>query len=259
MARSPSDDERFRRVFADYHEAIQRYCARRLDTWDDANDAAAEVFLVVWRRVRELPRGDEAKLWIYGIARNTVKDFHRKQRRWTALRSRLARQGGAVATDPAVQVVRRSEDERVLAAVQRLRPLDREVLQLREWDGLSHTEIGSVLGVEPHAVEMRRHRALRRLARLLEHEERSWRHVRMPSELGVFDIESFERGAGVARKRAQGALEGTRVAGVGDIVGRARVIHDADGVTELEPGEIVTYAETTDQERKTLDEVAVFR
>ena len=141
MARSPSNDERFRRVFATHHEAIQRYCARRLDTWDDANDAAAEVFLVVWRRVHELPPGEEAKLWIYGIARNTVKDFYRKKSRYSALRVRLAGQRGAVATDPAVQVVRRSEDERVLAAVQRLRPPDREVLQLREWEGLSHSEI----------------------------------------------------------------------------------------------------------------------
>ncbi len=185
MARSPSDDERFRRVFADYHEAIQRYCARRLDTWDDANDAAAEVFLVVWRRVHELPPGDEAKLWIYGIARNTVRDFYRKKSRHSALRRRLAGQrAAAAATDPAVQVVRRSEDERVLAAVQRLRPQDREVLQLREWDGLSHSEIGTLLGVEPHAVEMRRHRALRRLARVLEHEERTWLRTRAAAAEG---------------------------------------------------------------------------
>ena len=62
----------------------------------------------------------------------------------------------------------------MLAAIERLRPQDREVLMLREWDQLSNAEIGELIGAGTHAVEMRMHRAVRRLAHALDHEERAW-------------------------------------------------------------------------------------
>ena len=58
-------------MFESHHEAIQRYCFRRLPA-SDANDAVAEVFLVAWRRIADAPAGDGQLPWLYGIGRNVV-------------------------------------------------------------------------------------------------------------------------------------------------------------------------------------------
>ena len=80
MARSPRTDAKFRRIYDGYLVAIPSYCLRRLPT-SDANDAVAEAFLVVWRRIDDVPDGDEASLWLYGIAHNVVRNVDRAARR----------------------------------------------------------------------------------------------------------------------------------------------------------------------------------
>jgi len=60
-------------------------------------------------------------------------------------------------------VVPEDHVQTVLDAMARLRPGDREVLQLAQWEELSHAEIGVVLGCSAHAVDQRMHRAMRRL------------------------------------------------------------------------------------------------
>ena len=161
-----SSDAQFRVVYDSHVAAIRRYCQRRLPR-PDVDDATAEVFLVAWRRVDRMPGGDEALLWLYGVARNVVRNQQRSARRMLRLRSRLqlASPGGE---DTAVQVIRRFEDQEVLDALAKLRPSDQELLRLAAWEGLKPAAIGQVLGIHPHAASMRLGRARNRLARLLD-------------------------------------------------------------------------------------------
>ena len=56
----------------------------------------------------------------------------------------------------------KAEDCEVLAALDRLGPLDREVLSLRLWEEATFGEIAQVVGCSPHAAEQRYAKALRR-------------------------------------------------------------------------------------------------
>jgi DNA-directed RNA polymerase specialized sigma24 family protein len=58
-------------------------------------------------------------------------------------------------------------------ALGKLAELDREVLRLTIWEGLSHEQVGRVLDCTPNAVAIRAHRARRRLGELLDRTERS--------------------------------------------------------------------------------------
>ena len=111
------------------------------------------------------PDGDGTLPWIYGIARNVLRNQRRTDRRRTRLVGKLGRL--ASRADPAteVQVIQRIEDREILAAVHELRPGDREILLLAAWEGLEPREIGAVLGIDPHAASMRLQRARSRLAR----------------------------------------------------------------------------------------------
>ena len=163
MARSPRTDAKFRRIYDGHFVAIRSYCLRRLPA-SDVNDAVAEVFLVVWRRIDDVPDGDEAPLWLYGIARNVVRNADRSARRRDRLSGRLRPFRSPSAPDPETLVIRRSEDDEVLAALAELRPADQEILRLSIWEELSNKEIAEVLDIDAHAVTMRLTRARNRLA-----------------------------------------------------------------------------------------------
>jgi RNA polymerase sigma factor (sigma-70 family) len=167
VATAPSRDERFRLLFAAHHRDLHAYCLRRLPV-DDANDAVAEVFLTAWRRSERVPSGDDARLWLYGVARNVVRNWERGGRR----RLRLVAKMGSIASPtpdgPEVHVVRNEEHREVLTAISSLHGTDQEVVRLKIWEGLSNSDVGTVLGMTHRAVESRYTRAIKRLHKHLK-------------------------------------------------------------------------------------------
>ncbi len=162
MEESPSTDVRFNRIYGEHLAAVQSYCLRRLPV-ADANDAVSEVFLVAWRKIESVPMGEETLPWLYGVARNAVRNSGRSTRRHARLVAKLGAVRDVPAVEPEIQVVRRSESRRVLNALDGLRPNDREVLRLRAWEGLSASQIAGVLDLSLDAAEKRLARAMKRL------------------------------------------------------------------------------------------------
>ena len=119
----------FEALFSTYHRDVLAYCARRASR-ADAWDAASEVFVVAWRRSANVPPIDEARGWLLGVAYRILAN----QRRATARRRKLTeRVRGAGETAPALpdaQLIRNEEEAEVIAALGKLRPVDREILQL---------------------------------------------------------------------------------------------------------------------------------
>jgi RNA polymerase sigma-70 factor (ECF subfamily) len=163
VTRSPRTDAEFRRLYDEHFVAIRSYCLRRLPVVD-VNDAVAEVFLVVWRRMDDVPNGDDAALWLYGVARNVVRNVDRSERRRARLHRRLLPFASAPEIDAETVVVRNSEDSEVLEELARLRPADQEILRLSIWEELTNAEIAELLGIDAHAASMRLSRARNRLA-----------------------------------------------------------------------------------------------
>ena len=152
-------------LYAAHYAEVLAYCARRVGR-DGADDAASEVFMIAWRRRDEID-WTAARPWLFGIARGVIANGWRSQRR----RLRLVGRIGGLAPDsppaPDVVVVRREEDREVLEALAELGDVDREVLTLSAWEGMSAPEIAAAIGISPSAAEQRLHRAKRRLAKVL--------------------------------------------------------------------------------------------
>lgn len=154
---------RFDALFASYGSDIVAYCGWRSASRSDAQDAAADVFLTAWRRLDEVPEGDAAKVWLYATARRVLANQRRSTRRREALLERLAAEE---ATRPAEQ--QSSEEVLVHEALRRLPAVDREVLLLAEWEGLSPVQIAAVLGCRRVTARGRLHRARRRFRAAFE-------------------------------------------------------------------------------------------
>ena len=174
---SEIDEEpaRFRRCYADNFPLLLAYAVRRVEQPEDAADVVAETFLIAWRRLREVPDGDDARLWLYGVARRVLANHHRAGVRRERLGERLRQRLTSVfAADPAVEVPERLV---VQAALARLGEMDREVLMLTVWEGLEPREVAGVLGVNAAAVRTRLSRARARLRALTGDDLGSSGHV----------------------------------------------------------------------------------
>jgi len=169
------DEERFRRFYAAHFDALLAYALRRVSRREDAADVVADSFLVAWRRVGDLPPGDEARLWLYGVARKVLANQHRGGRRRERLGRRLKEQlSHSVVTDHAVDLAERLA---VQDALSRLGELDREVLTLTVWEELEPREIAVILGVNAQAVRTRLSRARGRLRDLIGNDVGAVGHV----------------------------------------------------------------------------------
>ena len=155
-----TDARRFRLIFDQHRRAVLAYVLRRVDAPEDAADAVAETFLVAWRRLDHVPRGDGARPWLLGVARRVLANQRRGARRHIGLADRLGRE---LATQiPAVEEASET-DLLVRDALAALTDDDREILLLAGWDGLSPAEIAIAVGLSGAAARSRLHRARRRL------------------------------------------------------------------------------------------------
>jgi RNA polymerase sigma-70 factor (ECF subfamily) len=155
--------DRFQALYEENYHRVLGYALRRVDR-DDAADVVAETFLVAWRRLDELPAGEQGRLWLYGTARRVLANQQRGQRR----RDRLTQRIRAERADQAQPAWPTPELNRAALAFARLRPEEREALALVAWEGLKAGEVAQVLGCSRNAARIRVHRARRRFARELD-------------------------------------------------------------------------------------------
>lgn len=155
---------RFEAVYTQTYEHILGYAMRRCDAPEDAADVVAETFAVAWRRVDALPPGAEARLWLYGVARNVLANHRRGL-------ARHRHRSVELDTDVADLYAHSPEGSVELGVIGRtfreLSEDDRELLSLVAWEGLDHGEIAKVLGCSRNAVRIRLYRARKRFSKAL--------------------------------------------------------------------------------------------
>jgi RNA polymerase sigma factor (sigma-70 family) len=157
-------DTAFDRLYERCQPHVLSYCLRRTVA-TDAADACAEVFAIAWRRRADMPGGNGALPWLYGVARKVLGHQWRGSRRRLALKAKAGGHRAPPPLTPEDVLVESEEHVKVRQALHRLGDLDREVLMLSAWEGLSHSEIAVVVGASLAAVDKRLVRAKRRLAR----------------------------------------------------------------------------------------------
>ena len=155
-------EQRFASLYREHYRSVWAYAVRRIERHVDAADVVADVFTVAWRRLAEVPDPPGDLLWLYGVARRVVAGKRRSARRLRDLIARL--QAAAV---PAPVSTGDQLTDRVLDAVARLRPVEREAIALVHWEQLSHDEAARVLSCSSNAVAIRVHRARSRLRQAL--------------------------------------------------------------------------------------------
>jgi RNA polymerase sigma factor (sigma-70 family) len=165
---------RFEDLYESHRVSLLGYALRRTDNTDDAADVLAETFLIAWRRLDEVPPGDQARLWLYGTARRILANHRRGERRRLALAGRL-REELATTYRPAELPPDVAD---IAAAFRRLPQPDQELLALTGWEGLDAGQVAAVVGCSRNAARIRLHRARRRFAAELDRSASETRALR---------------------------------------------------------------------------------
>jgi RNA polymerase sigma-70 factor (ECF subfamily) len=153
-------EHRFAALYQEHYRPILAYAVRRAGPAEDAADVVADVFTTAWRRIDQVPPAPADRLWLYGVAQRVIAGRRRSARRRRRLAARLR---AGYDSRPAQPGLRDAAADRVVAALDRLPPGEREALQLVLWEQLTHAEAAQVLGCSANAVTIRVHRAKTRL------------------------------------------------------------------------------------------------
>jgi RNA polymerase sigma-70 factor (ECF subfamily) len=170
------DDPRaFAPLYEAYADLVWRYAVQRLRDRDRAAEATSATFA---RALAALPgfqlerRGDGTsfRAWLMTIARRVVIDLAKDAQRTTPIDNPvLVAQLVDARPSPESIAVTNEEQCRVTAALERLRPTERRVVELRLL-GFQSKEIGEIVGMTAGAVNTAHFRAFRRLRELLSDE-----------------------------------------------------------------------------------------
>ena len=167
------DDSAFEELVRTYEKRVYHLALRMCGNVDDAYEVAQEAFLSAWKGMRFF-RGDSSfSTWLYRLTSNAAIDFLRRQRR----------QGGSdgvslddentflEVADPAPSPHQQAERLELRDALARglgaLSPEHRQVLLLRELQGLTYEEIAAALELDLGTVKSRIARARDKLRKYL--------------------------------------------------------------------------------------------
>lgn len=132
---------------------------------DDAPDLLAETMTAAWRRADSTPTDPEqARMWMFGIAKLTLANAERSGRR----RMRLASKLRALTTRTATTAPAADAGIEVRDALNRIAPDHAELLRLVHWDGLTLVEAAELCGIAASTARSRYQVAKRELRAILD-------------------------------------------------------------------------------------------
>jgi RNA polymerase sigma-70 factor (ECF subfamily) len=159
-------------LVARWEDKIRGAAIRILGSDEEARDVAQEAFLKAYRALPGFKREARFSSWLYQIAVNLCRDRLRRRRGRTVLSLEALEQTGLVlvSREPgAHELVQRLDLRRAVhRAIAGLSEEQREVLILKEYQGLTFLEIAQALEIPLSTVKTRLYRGLGQLRLLLE-------------------------------------------------------------------------------------------
>jgi RNA polymerase sigma-70 factor (ECF subfamily) len=152
----------FDKIYQEYYRRVFNYAFSRLLQREEAEDATAEVFIIVLQNLRRYdPERGSVATWINRLAHNAVENYCRKAYRRRELPVPVIVREEAEEWEPDQPVNRRAY--RIL---RQLSEEERKFLALRYELDMTNAEIGKLMGLTPESVSQRYHRLLEKCRKL---------------------------------------------------------------------------------------------
>ncbi len=169
------DADAFEALVTEYEKNVYNLALKMTGNTEDAADLSQETFIKAFHSLGSFRGDSKFSVWLYRIVSNVCLDFlRRRSRRQTVSLSMEDEDGEETQLDipderqtPELLLEKRMTREAVRRGLAQLPPEPRQILLLREIQGLSYEEIASVLGIESGTVKSRIFRARKKLCAFL--------------------------------------------------------------------------------------------
>jgi RNA polymerase sigma-70 factor (ECF subfamily) len=170
IARTQAGDQAaFNNIVSQYQRPIFNLCYRMLNDPLDAEDAAQEVFMRAYLKLRTYDDRWKFSTWLFAIASHYCLDRLKRSRpllvEWQEMADDETNRSAGF---PEQAVIQRETDREMQALLHHLHPDYRSVVVLKYWHELSCEEIAQATDGSVNAVKSRLFRARRQLAELLD-------------------------------------------------------------------------------------------
>jgi RNA polymerase sigma-70 factor (ECF subfamily) len=156
------------------HELIVRYrqpltrLVARLTGWSaDTEDLVQDAFAAALEGAGRFRGDSRLATWLTRIAINICRGYQRRKRLWGVFKRNAAKQGEFDSVDASQRSIQDDRAVRVRQIVQQMRSRYREVVVLHYLQEISLDEVAKILRISQNAVEVRLHRARKKLAETL--------------------------------------------------------------------------------------------
>jgi RNA polymerase sigma-70 factor, ECF subfamily len=174
------DRKAFEKIVLFYQKRVFNYAYRMLGNMEEAREMAQEVFIAVFESIRELREESKFDAWLKQIILNHCRN------RWKYLKRRhyfntesiddpVETEEGEVtktlcdpADTPDILYEKKLFQEWIQKGLLRLKDDQRELIVLRDLQGFSYEEMGSILGLPEGTIKSKLHRARMDLKDILE-------------------------------------------------------------------------------------------
>lgn len=166
------DWEAYAELVRRYERPLVHFCKRMTGSHEDAEELAQETFMRVHRYIKRLTPRAKFSTVIFGFARNLTLNHLRDSRRRgqrvpepadSKTGAGLVEQFSETADRPDEQARLREIEQIIEAGLERLTPQHREVIVLREFQGLDYESIAEIVKCRKGTVKSRLARAREQL------------------------------------------------------------------------------------------------
>ena len=164
------DKVAFDKLVLKHTKRVFNLCFRLLGDYEEANDSAQETFIRVYRALRKFRFEAAFSTWLYRIAVNTCKNklksaAYRQKKRMVSWDNPVSAHSPTVleaqeeSQSPAIELEKKERMRIIQEAINALPPEHKEVVTLRDIEGLSYEEIAEITGLSLGTVKSRLARA----------------------------------------------------------------------------------------------------
>jgi RNA polymerase sigma-70 factor, ECF subfamily len=155
---------KFEILVGNYQQRIYASLLAMLGNRHDAEDVTQETFLTAFRKLDQFERRSSFYTWLHRIAFNAAIDLQRRKKRTknqfsTGEMTETAEPKELLSDSPASIVMAKETVSQVQIALSRLDEERRNIIVLRDLQGIDYAEIATILGIPVGTVRSRLHRA----------------------------------------------------------------------------------------------------
>ncbi|OOM06478.1 sigma-70 family RNA polymerase sigma factor [Clostridium saccharobutylicum] len=163
--------EEFTEIFELYYKRIYNYTYYRVNSREAAEDLTSQIFeKVMFKLNTYLNEKSKFEVWMFTIARNTINDYYRKQKKHKIISLDSILDLISKDKGPEELMVNRERNNKLINALKILDPKERNIIAYKFGADLKNKEIAKILNISESNIGVKLHRIMKKLKNEMEKE-----------------------------------------------------------------------------------------